>query len=74
MGGACPQIACAPLPMSCTAATDCTLVDDYCGGCICDALPKGSPQPVCGGNMVNCLVAPCQSKTAACVNGACIAQ
>jgi hypothetical protein len=74
MGAACIQIACAPGPTGCTTDADCTLIDDYCGGCNCDALPKGSPQPVCSGTMVNCLVAPCQGKTAACVNSACAAK
>jgi hypothetical protein len=57
----------------CTVDADCHVEDDYCGGCHCDALPNGQHVSACKGNTVECFVAPCLNKVAACVNGACVA-
>ena len=59
---------------TCTTVADCQLVSDYCGGCNCLALSPGQKPPACPGQMVQCLIDPCQLKTAACVNGRCVAQ
>jgi hypothetical protein len=58
---------------TCTTVADCQLVSDYCGGCNCLALSKGQKAPPCSGQMVQCLIDPCGIKTAACVNGRCVA-
>ncbi len=56
----------------CAKDADCTLHDDYCNGCNCLALLVGTKPPKCNGTIVQCLVAPCQGKHAACQNGACV--
>lgn len=58
---------------SCATDADCRLVDDYCGGCNCYALGPGETVPQCHDVQVQCFAAPCLNKTAACVNGACVA-
>jgi hypothetical protein len=50
----------------CTVAADCRTFSNYCGGCACDALGAGKPDPVCEGGTASCLVDPCQGHTAAC--------
>jgi len=72
-----PQPTCvkdAPAGSDCTVDSDCKLVDNYCGGCACDALPVKASEPKCDGGMVQCLVAPCRNKTAACSNNLCVAK
>ncbi|HEX3694907.1 MAG TPA: hypothetical protein VH374_05900 [Polyangia bacterium] len=76
-GGACPAIACGPGPVitnPCKVDDDCRLFDDYCTGCDCRALAKTTKDPVCSGPGVRCLVEPCASKKAACVNNVCVAR
>jgi hypothetical protein len=58
---------------ACTTDADCRLADDYCGGCNCLALSPGEKAPTCA-DPVQCLIAPCLNKTAACVAGHCVAQ
>jgi len=71
--GACDQQLCADnSAASCHADADCRLFSDYCSGCDCRALPNGSPDPTCSGPGVQCLVDPCQRKSAVCTNGACV--
>jgi hypothetical protein len=59
---------------TCASAAECTLVSDYCEGCNCLALKPGLKPPVCAGQTVQCLIDPCSTKSAACVNGHCAAQ
>ena len=68
------QCKCVPESGTCTTVADCQLVSDYCGGCNCLALSQGQKAPVCTGQMVQCLIDPCQLKNAACVSGRCVAQ
>ncbi len=79
----CIQAPCPPQPTcvkdppqgsQCTVAGDCQLVDNYCGGCYCDALPTKSSEPKCNKGMVQCLIEPCRGKTAKCSSGQCVAQ
>jgi hypothetical protein len=56
----------------CTQDSDCTLHDYYCDGCNCLSLRVGKKPPKCNGVIVQCLVAPCQNKRAACVEGSCV--
>jgi hypothetical protein len=58
---------------SCDSPADCRLFDDYCDGCTCRALATGQPDPKCSGTIVNCIIAPCDSKVADCVDGRCVA-
>jgi hypothetical protein len=57
----------------CKADSDCRLFDNYCGGCKCEALGVGEPDPECPfGDTVSCFVAPCSvGKAAKCLNGKC---
>lgn len=66
-----PQDAQKRRPM-CSQDSDCQLHDDYCDGCNCLALPVGVKPPKCNGTIVQCFVAPCLNKHAACVNGDCV--
>ena len=59
---------------TCTTAADCHLVSNYCGGCNCLSLTAGEKEPACTGTMVQCLIDPCSTKSAACVGGHCVAQ
>jgi hypothetical protein len=68
------QCTCVPAGAACTTAADCHLVSDYCGGCNCLALGKGEKQPQCATETVQCLLDPCQLKTAACTGGHCTAE
>jgi hypothetical protein len=56
----------------CAQDSDCKLHDYYCDGCNCLALPVGAKPPKCNGTIVQCFVAPCLNKHAACVNGDCV--
>jgi hypothetical protein len=56
----------------CSQDSDCKLHDYYCDGCNCLALPAGAKPPKCTGTIVQCLVAPCLNKRAACVEGNCV--
>ena len=56
----------------CTQDSDCALHDYYCDGCNCLSLLVGMKPPKCNGQIVQCLVAPCQNKHAACVDGGCV--
>ena len=69
-GGVCTQQICDP-PSACRADADCRLFSDYCTGCDCRALAPGVPDPTCPGPGVQCLVDPCQGKSAVCKQGAC---
>src|SRR4051812_1627392 len=72
-GALCIQQFCGPA-QQCQADADCRLFSDYCTGCDCRALGPNDADPVCEGPGVRCFADPCQGKTAACVNGACVAQ
>lgn len=52
----------------CASANDCRLFASYCSLKPCQCLPlnKNDPDPVCGGQTVQCFVAPCLAKTAVC--------
>jgi len=58
---------------SCGSAGDCRLYSDDCGGCTCVPLHADAPDPACHGTKVSCFVDPCEGKSAACTNGACVA-
>ncbi len=57
-----------PVDGGCTSANDCKLFASYCSTAPCKCLPlnKGDPNPVCGGQTVQCLIAPCLNKIAVC--------
>lgn len=57
-------------PEACKTDADCALVDDYCGGCTCRALPRGTTLPRCA-NTVQCFRQPCSGFKATCRAGAC---
>jgi len=61
-------------PSSCTSDADCRTFSDYCTSCACDALSVNDKDPTCSGPGVRCLVDPCASYTAVCVNGSCSLQ
>jgi hypothetical protein len=71
-GSLCTEMFCdPPETWACTSDNDCTTKDDYCGGCACRALgPKGA-LGTCTKGLVNCLLAPCASKSARCEKGQC---
>jgi hypothetical protein len=50
---------------TCASDSDCTIADDYCGGCACDALGPGQSAKTCS-NPVNCFAEPCAGKVAWC--------
>jgi len=56
----------------CSQDSDCKLHNYYCDGCNCLALPVGVNPPKCNGTIVQCFIAPCLNKHAACVNGDCV--
>ena len=63
---------CACVPdTQCSTDADCRLVDDYCGGCACDALTLWQSDPSCV-STVRCFREPCGGLTAHCVAGACV--
>ena len=55
----------------CAHAGDCHLFP-ACDSCTC--LSQTGSGPVCTGTPVECLIAPCGSKTAACTQGHCVVQ
>jgi hypothetical protein len=57
--------------LSCSNDGDCELADDYCGSCRCLSLSHGTQPPSCSGARVQCFVAPCRGKRAACQNHTC---
>jgi hypothetical protein len=69
------RCACVPVPSkpsSCATDADCRTYSNYCGGgCECLALSTSEPDPAACANPVACLVDPCASATAVCMNGAC---
>jgi hypothetical protein len=61
--------------IQCSTAGDCRLFSSYCSTapCMCFALKKGDPDPMCMGSMVTCFIDPCMKKTAACSDaGMCV--
>jgi hypothetical protein len=70
---AAPQMAPDVAAISCSNASDCELMDDYCGSCRCLSLMHGTPPPACSGARVQCFVAPCRGKRAGCRNHTCTA-
>jgi len=57
-----------PADGGCASALDCKLFASYCSTAACKCIPlnKNDPNPVCGGQQVQCLVAPCLNKAAVC--------
>lgn len=55
---------------ACKTDADCALVDDYCGGCTCRALPRGATPQRCD-NAVQCFRQPCSGFKASCRQGVC---
>lgn len=47
----------------CKTDRDCELVADYCEGCNCVSIPKGSTLPPCKLGLYNCFADPCQVET-----------
>jgi hypothetical protein len=64
---------CVRNPGGCTQDSDCTLYDNYCGGCACDALGFNQ-KPVTCNNPVQCLRQPCGGVTVTCQAGTCVKQ
>lgn len=52
----------------CVSANDCKLFASYCSTAPCKCLPlgKSDPNPICNGQVVQCLIAPCLNKVAFC--------
>jgi hypothetical protein len=69
--GGCTKQLCVPPAGACARDADCRLEADYCTGCDCRALATNQKLPACPGPGVACLIDPCDSKKAQCVNGAC---
>ncbi len=67
--GCTKQLCVAP---TCEKDSDCAPVADYCTGCDCRALTKGTSLPACPGPGVRCLVDPCLNKVSTCVNQQCV--
>ncbi len=57
--------------VACQSDADCRLFSNYCGGCACTPLTQSEAEPECPSDPVQCLLDPCQGKTAACTNGLC---
>jgi hypothetical protein len=57
-----------PVDGGCTSANDCKLFASYCSTAACKCLPlnKNDPNPICGGQIIQCLIAPCLNKTPVC--------
>lgn len=75
-GVACPAVCYGTCQLGkpvCRVDADCRLVSDYCKGCDCRALGLGEVAPACDGGGVQCLVDPCQRKTAVCAARRCVA-
>lgn len=56
----------------CTGASDCRATADYCERCNCVALGPNERVPACTGQTVQCLMDPCNTKVAECVDGQCV--
>jgi Domain of unknown function (DUF4832)/Domain of unknown function (DUF4874) len=57
---------CVPISrQGCNWDLDCRAVDDYCGGCSCDAVGSTTPDPFCD-NPVECFAEPCAGLAAYC--------
>ena len=70
----CGQARCVPqYPVECKTDADCRLFSDYCEGCNCLALGRKEPDPVCDGQLVQCLLDPCRGLQAVCTYGSCVA-
>jgi hypothetical protein len=67
------RASCVPDEQTCRTDADCRLFDNYCDGCACDALNVSSPDPFCGGTLVECFREPCGGLVAACQGGKCVA-
>ncbi len=54
----------------CNSASDCKLFASYCSTAACKCIPlaKSEPNPICNGQLVQCLLPPCQNKTAICTD------
>lgn len=62
-----------PLPAAqCVGDDDCRSISNYCEGCQCLTVGALDLEPTCHGQTVACILDPCHSKHAGCVNGACI--
>jgi hypothetical protein len=73
-GGACTaQICQPPDSWACASDKDCTLVDDYCGGCNCRSFGPRGQLGTCDKGLSECFVAPCSMKIARCQDGVCTA-
>jgi hypothetical protein len=73
-GGGCIQQFCGgepPPPEQCTTDADCRLFSSYCNACECFALLSSQPDPLCGGDVVQCFSDPCQETVAVCLSGQC---
>lgn len=59
-----------PVDGGCNSANDCKLFASYCSTASCKCLPlsKGDPNPVCNGQIVQCLIAPCLNKFPVCTD------
>jgi len=57
-----------PVDGGCTSANDCKLFASYCSTAACKCLPlnKNDPNPICGGQVVQCFLAPCLGKVPTC--------
>jgi hypothetical protein len=58
-------VGCVPADGTCAGDSDCTIADDYCGGCACDALGPGQAAKTCS-NPVSCFAEPCANKVPWC--------
>ncbi|WP_437815462.1 hypothetical protein [Sorangium sp. So ce1078] len=67
-----PVCVAVPPPPVCQTDDDCIIVENYCGGCNCNALPLGESLPKCLEGEVACLVSPCLGLRASCQAGACV--
>ena len=62
-----------PKAVACQVDADCVTHSNYCGGCRCDALPKGDEPDKCPGKLVSCVMDPCRGRAALCKGGRCVA-
>jgi hypothetical protein len=68
--GFCTDQLCEAPAGDCATDEDCALVENYCGGCNCLALPDTADAPTCE-DPVQCFAPACLNKRAACVEGSC---
>jgi hypothetical protein len=72
-GGFCTQQFCGggdPVEL-CLSDADCRLFSSYCDVCECKPLSSSQPDPLCGGEVVQCFSDPCLDQAAVCVAGQC---